>query len=208
MYLSRLILDPRSRRTQSELTSPYELHRTLLRAFPDDLTEERVLFRVDIDRRTGAPTVLVQSQGPPDWSFLSGTKGYLLDGAAEDNPAHKEVTLRLQAGQVLAYRLRANPTVKRDGKRLGLFDEQDQLDWLRRKAEQGGFRLLSAAATPEGFSGSRKRASAGAGDISHYAVRFDGHLQVLDPALLHETIAAGIGPAKGFGFGLLSLAKA
>ena len=34
MYLSRLILNPRSRRVQRELAEPYEMHRSLMKAFP------------------------------------------------------------------------------------------------------------------------------------------------------------------------------
>lgn len=40
------------------------------------------------------------------------------------------------------------------------------------------------------------------------AVRFDGLLEVTDPGKFLETLRAGIGSAKGFGFGLLSLAPA
>ena len=39
------------------------------------------------------------------------------------------------------------------------------------------------------------------------AVRFDGLLQVTDPDRLRETVRRGIGSGKGFGFGLLSLAR-
>ena len=35
LYLSRILLNPRSRRAMSELLHPYEMHRTLMRAFPD-----------------------------------------------------------------------------------------------------------------------------------------------------------------------------
>jgi CRISPR-associated protein Cas6/Cse3/CasE subtype I-E len=38
------------------------------------------------------------------------------------------------------------------------------------------------------------------------AVRFDGILQVTNAELFLQTLRAGIGPAKGFGFGLLSVA--
>ena len=61
MYLSRLLLNPRSRQVRSELARPYEMHRTLLRAFPNGKvhtgrTEEDasgLLFRVEEDARTG-----------------------------------------------------------------------------------------------------------------------------------------------------------
>ena len=40
MYLSRLILNPRHRRVQREVANPYEMHRSLMRAFPDNLKGE------------------------------------------------------------------------------------------------------------------------------------------------------------------------
>jgi CRISPR system Cascade subunit CasE len=38
-------------------------------------------------------------------------------------------------------------------------------------------------------------------------VRFDGVLRVTDAARLVEAVRSGIGPAKAFGFGLLSLRR-
>jgi CRISPR system Cascade subunit CasE len=49
MFLSRLILDSRDPQDRRDLARPYEMHRTLWRAFPDD-DPGRVLFRVDTDR--------------------------------------------------------------------------------------------------------------------------------------------------------------
>lgn len=39
-----------------------------------------------------------------------------------------------------------------------------------------------------------------------FSVRFDGILTVTDQALFRTTLEKGIGSAKGFGFGLLSIA--
>jgi CRISPR system Cascade subunit CasE len=44
-------------------------------------------------------------------------------------------------------------------------------------------------------------------DERFFAVRYDGLLEVTDPVKFLETLRAGIGSAKGFGFGLLSLAR-
>ena len=38
------------------------------------------------------------------------------------------------------------------------------------------------------------------------SARFEGILQVTDAEAFAKTLAAGIGPAKGYGFGLLSVA--
>ena len=43
-------------------------------------------------------------------------------------------------------------------------------------------------------------------DLPLFGVRFDGVLQVTDVGALVEAVRGGIGPAKAFGFGLLSLA--
>ena len=45
-------------------------------------------------------------------------------------------------------------------------------------------------------------------DITHFAVKFEGELVVTDPTRFAETLKNGIGSAKGFGFGLLSVARA
>ncbi len=211
MYLSRLILNPRNRRAQREIAAPYQLHKTLMRPFPDDMNREkdRILFRVDADPRTGVPTVLLQSTLEPRWGWLTnnGARGYLLQP-----PETKIFDLDLAPGQVLAFRLRANPTVKRkcaDGKRrrVGLYQEKEQQKWLERKAEQGGFCLLSIRSQ----NAPDVRGWAHRDDAKHklklFAVQFDGLLQVTDPNQVRETVRRGVGSGKGLGFGLLSLAR-
>jgi CRISPR system Cascade subunit CasE len=42
--------------------------------------------------------------------------------------------------------------------------------------------------------------------IRYWAVRYDGVLTVTDGDKLRQAVSGGIGPAKSFGFGLLSLA--
>jgi len=215
MYLSRLILNPRNRRVQKEIADPYQMHRSLMRAFPDDLAEgdERVLFRLEEHPRTGALTLLVQSLTLPDWSWLAepGARGYLLL-VDEPNPAVKPFDLKLAPGQVLAFRLRANPTVKRrfneqDHKRVALYQEEKQIEWLKRKGEQGGFHLLSTRASNETVVGGTIHRAKETHKLHLLAVQFDGLLQVTDPDRLRETVQRGIGSGKALGFGLLSLAR-
>ena len=213
MYLSRLILNPRNRRVQREVANPYEMHRGLMRAFPDDLKEgdERVLFRLE-PGRNGALSLLVQSWTPPEWSYLAAPefREYLLP-VGEPKPAIKSFDLDLAPRQVLAFRLRANPTARRrlpDGsrKRVGLVREEEQVTWLNRKGELGGFRVLSARTTDRDGIGGKIRRAEKTHTLKLTAVRFDGLLQVTEPSRLRETVRRGIGSGKGLGFGLLSLA--
>jgi CRISPR system Cascade subunit CasE len=214
MYLSRLILNPRNRRVQREVAEPYQMHRSLMQAFPDDLKEgqERVLFRLET-QRDGGLALLVQSWTLPDWSWLAEpeARGYLLP-VGEPNPAVKSFDLDLAPGQRLAFRLRANPTVKRkfesgDHKRVGLYDEEGQIEWLKRKGEGGGFRLLSARTSDQEDVKGTVRRQGKKHTLKLAAVQFDGLLEVTDPERLRDTVRQGIGSGKGFGFGLLSLAR-
>ena len=223
MYLSRLILNPRSRRVQKELAQPYELHRTMMQAFPDLPGEpsnprERfgILFRVDmIDRM---PAVLVQSTEEPDWQTLADMPDYLTDTNGAPNPAVKDISdtcAHLREGQTLSFRLRANPTKRSNkgdnkGKRVGLYREEEQTDWLARQAKRAGFSVLQALVVPEGTQEGRKQEGPDGPrhQMKHHAVRFEGVLRIADAQAFRQALASGIGPAKAFGFGLLSLAPA
>jgi CRISPR system Cascade subunit CasE len=230
MYLSRLIFNPRSRQVRNELADPYEMHRTVCKAFPGGLfkaerNEENmtnILFRVDLHPRTHIPSLLVQSRQKPDWSFLStDRKDYLL-GENDlpldvENPAVKEMNVQLHNGQVLAFRLRANPTFKKttvteDGEkhksRLGIFKEDEQRNWLTRKLEAAGAGLVSVNIVDEQFTHGKLFAEKQKDKrLNFLSVQFDGVLQVKDSARFLDSLFTGFGSAKGLGFGLLSVAR-
>lgn len=199
LYLSRLALNPRCRQVRSELFNPYEMHRTLSKAFGDDpgvWESARCLFRVE---ESPGPHLLIQSRIPADWARLTIPGDYL---AAR--PASKEFSPAFAPGQHLAFRLRANPTVRRDGRRQGLYQETEQLAWLARKAEAGGFRVCSAAAR----GGEKITCRTASGEAATFsAVTFEGVLCVTEPDGLRATLEGGVGAGKGIGFGLLSLAR-
>ncbi len=213
MYLSRLILNPLSRQVQQEIAHPYQMHRTILRAFPDDLDKdtERILWRIDSHRRTGALHLLVQSQGSPNWGWLhadSQSRPYLATVDTR-NPAIKQIEPHYSPGQILAFRLLANPTKrlgktygKDKGKRVGIYRPEDQLEWLDRKANMAGFAVLSATPSEPGSIKDNKQG------LELHGVRFDGLLQVAQPAQLIAAINRGIGSGKAFGYGMLSVAPA
>ncbi len=169
----------------------------------------RVLWRLDRQRRSGQWTVLVQSQKQPDWDQLlvDLPPHYLADDVPDGlpNPDTKERDPCFAPRQRLLFRLRANPTVKRDGRRHGLFREEDQIAWLARKGELGGFMLQSVRVVPGGTLRGKLRTEA---PLAFFSVLFEGILEATDPEKLRVTLAEGIGSAKGFGFGLLSLARA
>ena len=200
VYLSLLSLNPRSRRAQSEIRDPYQMHRTLSKGFEQSdtmLAQARCLFRVEEGTSEDVP-VIVQACAAPNWDLLLNS-GKLLNGP----PIVKQVNPVFKTGQVLAFRLRANPSVARNGKRTGLYKEEEQLSWLDRKSELSGFRLCSVRLISQGQVQGRKADMT----IALSAALFDGVLEVQDIGLFKASWESGIGAGKGFGFGLLSVAQ-
>jgi CRISPR system Cascade subunit CasE len=210
LYLTRLTLNPRSREARRDAASAYELHCTLrTRLFASAPQEaKRALFRMERDPDTGISTVLVQSHAAPDFSTLP--PGYWLNHP-EVRSDYAEKLHAIAAGQFLRFRLLANPTVKQknaDGKpaRYGLYKEAKQRAWLTGKLS-GGAKLIDVEMNKLAMQSFRRHGD-GEQKQTHFAVLFEGILQVADPDKLRQTVESGIGSAKGFGFGLLSLAPA
>ena len=61
---------------------------------------------------------------------------------------------------------------------------------------------------PEGLVKDEVRRNGSTMTVRFLSVRFEGLLQVSDPDRFVGAIRSGIGSAKGFGFGLLSVAPA
>ena len=218
MYLSRLQLNTTNRAVWREVIgNPYKAHQMIMRGFPVDVNREEagVLHRLDVQDE--AATLLVQSALEPDWSAIDHR--YLAPTTPADflpNPAVKPLQLPLQPGQILSFRLCANPTVKkvrrdeagerRNSNRVPLVREEEQLEWLHQRAVASGFRLLRVTVS----QAQQQQAWKKNGDrpMTLYMVQFDGQLQVQQPEAVMKAVAGGIGPAKAFGCGLLSLARA
>ena len=241
IYLSQIKLNPSSRQVIKELSQPYEMHRTVMRAFPKTAegletnarNEYGVLFRAENKDYRDPIKLYVQSLLEPDWRFLDGFSDYLYQPSVGGSYSHKDVMplyQRIQEGQVFSFRLRANPTkrIKKSddpmkGKRVELRREEDQVDWLMRKGTSGyGFELVvnevfhtgnddlsfpQVRVSCEGKLWGRKGGSSNGHTMTHHAVLFEGLLRVTDHHAFIETLASGIGSAKAFGFGLLSIAR-
>lgn len=220
MYLSRLFPNIRNAAARRDLTQLYQMHRTIMRSFPEILPEDngngRVLFRLD-ELPGDTPVLLVQSPLLPDWSKLP--VGYL-----DRKPEGKPFTPALAHGQMVAFRLRANPTRKQQTvvpgarydavgtnakKRLGIFRAEEQEDWLRRRLDEGGLRVLrvSLSNVEKTSDNTRIHADNRRHELTFASVRFDGIAVITKPDAVVRTLQYGVGSGKAFGFGMLSLAR-
>jgi CRISPR system Cascade subunit CasE len=225
IYLTKLSLNPRNSLVRKCLGDCHKLHSLVMQGFPNvdgEKAEVRkkfgVLHRLELDAKLGTISLLVQSAFKSVWNFTD-------DVVVEDGFSQKEI------GQIynflpneteLMFRIRANPTkcvsakntdfAKFAGKRVELRTSEDQIEWLKRKSGQHGFRLTAVkvnsevenvAATPNGkVYGNHKQ-----GKLTFNSVIFDGNLKITDAEKFKETLIHGIGQGKAYGFGLLSIAK-
>ncbi len=137
VYLSRLILNPRSRQVRRDIGNKREMHRTICKAFPaievdsslpqhlrkTPRQEYKILFRLETNETRGEIELLVQSTKKPDWSFLP--EDYLrndVDAPLACKAIHKNLS-SIENGAKLIFRLQANPT-KRIGKSDKTADER------------------------------------------------------------------------------------
>lgn len=204
MFLSRLRLNLSSAAARRDLAEPYEMHRTLARVYaPDDATPPpRFLWRLEPRvHADGVPTLLVQAGTPGRWSALDGLDGYL-----HSIDADKRVDLQqlVQPARRYRFRLLANATVTRDGKRLGLRSPEALQAWIGRQGARHGFELLALGC----HSQPRMRTARGRGAqaVVIDPALFDGVLRANDADALRSAVRAGLGHGKAFGMGLLSLA--
>ena len=204
MFLTQLRLDPRSAQARRDLADPYDMHRTLVRAFARDErdTPPRFLWRLEPGGAWNQPVVLVQSAQPGDWSHLHALAGYLSRKEGQATKAFDPANW-LKADARCRFRLAANPTVTREGKRHGLVGEQEQRAWLDRQAQRWGFTVEVGWVGSSDMLQGRKAGQR----VSLRKVLYEGVLKVRDAEALAHALASGIGPGKAFGCGLLSLAR-
>lgn len=220
MFLSRIHLNLRCREVRRDLADPYQLHSSLCRAFcpPEQKCPPgEFLWRLEPEvESAGFPRILVQSRTIPVWSGI-GVVGWLAEAAPEVDLKARLNLDNLKPGQRFRYRLRANPCVTRNGKRLGLLRQEEQEAWLGRKGDQHGFALpqltsfdlaestqvrFDVRVSQEQMLGGKQHSGNG---IRVYSVLYDGLLSVTNPDKFKDALQTGIGHGKVMGLGMLSV---
>ncbi|WP_432246670.1 type I-E CRISPR-associated protein Cas6/Cse3/CasE [Streptomyces sanyensis] len=232
MFLTRFRVNTARAQSRQLLSSPQYVHAAVMSSFPDMLPTDtdvpRVLWRVD---RTATAQVhlYIASPARPDLTHLVEQVGW---PAAATEEARGWTTYdyapflaRLEKGSTWNFRLTANPVHSirnRDGvptKRTAHRTARHQLRWLLQRQEEGGFHIHEKpAARQHTQSGDThqvvvtdqraldfsKRGEKGR--ITLTTVTYDGRLDVTDPDALRRLLTHGLGKAKAYGCGLMTLA--
>lgn len=195
MYLSKCLI------TSRRPLNPYEIHRKIWTLFPDRPDAVRdFLFRVE-QVSPGRQAILLQSGQVP---ALSEGEVVVLN--------HKKLGYSFRPGMGMRFLLTANPTKrirdqggkkKNQGRcRVPLIDEDEIKDWLVRKFADVA-QLHEMMIVRKNMLYFRKKGNPG----KIATVTYSGLLTVTEGKLFHNLVENGIGPAKAFGCGLLSLAS-
>lgn len=219
MYLTRFRINPARRGARKLLSSPQAMHAAVLASFPDPVTlggnRGRVLWRVDAGH-TGNRTLYLVSPVEPDLTHLVEQAGWPTTESWQVRP-YAPFLYSLQKGQVWAFRLTANPS--RSGKqpgrqgtqRFGHVTVAQQQQWLLDRAERAGFRIVADQAGEVDVAVQGRDTHTFQRDGRRVTLRvatFEGRLEVADPETLRATLTKGLGHAKAYGCGLVTLAHA
>lgn len=229
-YLSRVWLNPLRSGAQRLARNPQTMHATLLGGISRQPVTERVLWR--LEQRPHRLAVLVLSETAPSWEHLVEQAGW----PSSDEPQalvkpYEPLLDQVSRGREFAFLLRANPAAstktpdapsvrqkerlaepRSRGIRVAHRTAEHQLTWLTDRVGTWGFSIPDSAAGAPAVRVAardrlvfRKRQGDGA-PVTLQTATWDGLLRVEDPDLARRTLLAGVGPAKAYGLGLLTLA--
>lgn len=223
MFLTKMQINPRRRASRQLLASPQAMHAAVMAGFanPQPTAAGRLLWRVDA-HDTGRVLLFVASPERPDFSHIAEDAGWPTTEAWQSRP-YSPLLDSLRAGQHWQFRLTANPV--RSGRREGWDDTKplahvttkQQEQWLLDRADKAGFRLAPRPGVDSvdgsdafdlavvGRSTTRFRRQGSTVTIAR--VTFEGHLEITDPESFRRCLTAGMGRAKAYGCGLLTIAR-
>lgn len=222
MYLTQMRLNPTRLTTKRLLTSPQITHALVLGSFSGGEAdpEGRVLWRLDQGPSHDLQLYVV-SPGKPDLTGAVEQAGWPTQ-AAWQTADYSPFLGRLELGQRWRFRLTANPVrsarpeewrgKQGRGKVSPHRTVDQQVDWLVQRSADWGFTiptndLGSLEVVLRGrHTSTFRRASQGPARVAITLATFDGVLDVTDADLLRRSLAHGMGRAKGYGCGLMTLA--
>ena len=226
MYFSRITLQEDAHRFSDFwriFRNSYTLHQFIWRLFAGHADRKRdFLYRLDQDR--GRPLIYAVSVREP---IMSQGLWHI-----ETKPYEP----KLRAGMELTFMLRINPVrTKRDDKNrqhrhdivmeaktvlreraimqnerkaLSILMQEEGSNWLAARAEKHGFAINPQHILVDAYQQHRFFKGKGNKPINFSTLDFNGILTVIDSKQFIETLYKGIGPAKGFGCGLMMIKRA
>ncbi len=230
-YLSRIWINPLRTAGQRMLRNPQVLHAALLGGLSRQPVTERLLWRLEADSAQRL-TIFVLTETAPSWEHIVEQAGW--PGAGDPQArvqSYEPLLSRLERGREFAVRLKVNPVsstrrpVKPSaaqerslsgprprGVRVAHRTASQQFEWFTAHIPRWGFETVKNdlglldlrldAREKLVFtkrSGSRDR-------VTLSTATFEGRVRIADPALVRRSMVDGVGRARAYGCGLITLA--
>ncbi|ROT31154.1 type I-E CRISPR-associated protein Cas6/Cse3/CasE [Micromonospora sp. HM5-17] len=220
MFLTRFRINPARRHARRLLSSPHAMHAAVRAAFPlatdYERADARTLWRVDTPA-PGTVHLYIVSPGRPDLTHMIEQAGWPTSDETWVTRDYDGLLDSLHAGQRWAFRLTANPTHSgrktadaKETQRFGYLREEEQVGWLERRAARHGFALATQDDGRPNLRLHRRQTQSfrrGMGTVTLTTATYDGILQITDADAFRRALVGGIGHAKAYGCGLLTLAS-
>lgn len=225
MFITQFTFNRSRRHSRFLMSNPQALHAAILSSFPPDALasfegdSKRILWR--LDNASTRDDLYIVSPVRPDLTGMVEEAGW----PTQETWRTRDYQSRLdnvRVGQQWRFRLVANPTVAKKtepggkSRRVAHVTIDQQREWLLKRTSILGFKIanLEDQNTVEDtelnnlqVSNSRIRKFKRENMmVTLSTAQFDGVLQVMDSQALQKALVEGVGPAKGYGCGLLTLA--
>lgn len=202
MYLTKIQLDMRTRNLRNAIWDCQRMHRHITGLFGSARREKNILYR--LNPGTATSTVYLYSDIPVSEDNL--LPGMQLSGTRSMD----EWIEQLSTEKTYGFDLLAMPSKKvafeygKNSRRVLLPTQEERLDWLMRKAKQGGFAILQVQEVNSTDNWGQHAAEQG-GKFYFSSCHYQGTLTITDKAEFRETLRKGVGPEKAYGLGMLLL---
>ena len=209
LFISRIVLDLNKYETKKAIFSPQMLHAVVEGCFPDNNEKERKLWR--LDRLNSKLYLLILSPTKPDFTKLAqqmcstDTKGETKD--------YMPLLSSINEGMRFRFRLAANPvrSVKTENNTRGKVHAHvtvdQKRDWLVKKAVSCGFITDKKMFEVVEMDSLHFWRNSNEPPVDIKTSIFEGELEVENKELFIQSLIQGIGRAKAYGCGLLTLAR-
>lgn len=215
MFLTSFRFNPVRRGAQRLLNNPHALHAAVLAGFPDPSATEsgRVLWR--LDQRQHEIKLYIVSPRQPDFTHLAEQAGWPTLDDSWAVRSYQPLLDRIETGDRYAFRLTANPVRNvrlqpgERGKPYGQVTAAQQEQWLLDRQTRAGFQIPSLTEDSYAVKVIDRRLlnfRRGETQVSLRVATYEGELNVVDRDVFVSTLTSGIGRAKGYGCGLLTIA--
>ena len=204
MYLSKVELQLSNPGIRAALINYQKMHQLVNGLFHSSRKEAEVLYRI---RATGNVIDLyMYSSTPIDQERILLGMRFLgqrdvtpwLETIKENDFYHFQVT-------TAPFKKVSSEGLK-NSRRRNLRTIDERLSWLARKAEQGGFRIVTVEESPaESLTAIHCEEKGGKMKMSAYC--YTGSLQVTNADVFRLTMRQGLGPGKAYGLGMILLRK-